>query len=74
MASSIMHLAVAYELAKRHEFKDFERLKFGVILPDAGEGQKGHLGTYRIDGTVENYFAAIGIDEATQKKIKEKLL
>ena len=46
MASSIMHLSVAAELAQKHEFKDLERLKFGVILPDAGEGQKGHLGKH----------------------------
>ena len=44
MASSIMHLAVAAELAKRYEFKDLDRLKLGVILPDAGKN--GHFFTY----------------------------
>ena len=42
MASSIMHLAVTSELAKRHTFKDLDRLKFGAVLPDAGENKKGH--------------------------------
>ena len=43
MASSIIHLAVTNELTKRHEFKDIDRLKFGAILPDAGDGIISHL-------------------------------
>ncbi len=39
-----MHLAVTSELAKRHTFKDLDRLKFGAVLPDAGENKKGHIG------------------------------
>ncbi|MBQ9589357.1 MAG: tyrosine-protein phosphatase [Butyrivibrio sp.] len=46
MASSIIHLAVTNELTKKHKFKDINRLKFGAILPDAGEGKKGHLNKY----------------------------
>ena len=43
MASSIMHLAVAGELAKKHSFSNLERLKAGVVLPDAGKGRAGHI-------------------------------
>ncbi len=43
MASSIMHLAVINELAKRFHFKDLNRLKFGAVLPDAGEKDASHL-------------------------------
>ncbi|WP_026498809.1 tyrosine-protein phosphatase [Butyrivibrio sp. WCD2001] len=43
MASSIIHLAVTNELTKRCEFKDEGRLKFGAILPDAGNGNASHL-------------------------------
>ena len=43
MASIIIHLAVTNELTKRHEFKDIDRLKFGAILPDAGDGKISHL-------------------------------
>ncbi|SDB67582.1 hypothetical protein [Butyrivibrio sp. INlla16] len=43
MASSIIHLAVTNELTKRYEFKDEGRLKFGAILPDAGNGNASHL-------------------------------
>ena len=46
MASSIMHLAVTSELTKRYKFKDINRLKFGAILVDAGEGKRGHLNKY----------------------------
>ena len=43
MASIIIHLAVTNELTKRHKFKDTARLRFGAILPDAGDGKIGHL-------------------------------
>lgn len=46
MASSIMHLAVTKELMKHYTFKDESRLKFGAILPDAGEGKAGHVNRY----------------------------
>ena len=37
MASSLVHLAIIEELTKGHKFKDIGRLKFGAVLPDAGE-------------------------------------
>ena len=43
MASSIMHLAVINELARRFQFKDLNRLRFGAVLPDAGEKDESHL-------------------------------
>ena len=43
MASSIIHLAVTNELMKLYEFKKPDRLKFGVILPDAGDANTSHL-------------------------------
>ncbi len=44
MASSIIHLAIASELTKRHIFKDTDRLKLGSILPDASDDRnKSHL-------------------------------
>lgn len=43
MASSIMHLAVINELARRFQFKDLNRLRFGAILPDAGTKDVSHL-------------------------------
>ena len=46
MASLIMHLAVTCELAKRYDFTDLDRLKFGAILPDAGKGKAGHIHTF----------------------------
>ncbi|WP_051209308.1 tyrosine-protein phosphatase [Butyrivibrio sp. WCD3002] len=46
MASSIMHLAVTYELIKRFDFSDTDRLKFGAILPNAGQGKAGHLNKF----------------------------
>ena len=45
MASSIMHLAVTNELIKKYTFKDINRLKFGAVLPDAGQKQAGHIKT-----------------------------
>lgn len=38
MASSIVHLAITNELAKRISFTDINRLKFGAIVVDAGAG------------------------------------
>ena len=38
MASSIVHLAITNELAKRVSFSDTSRLKFGAVVVDAGEG------------------------------------
>ena len=46
MASSIIHLAVTCELIKRFEFSNTDRLKFGSILPDAGQGKAGHLNKF----------------------------
>ena len=43
MASSIVHLAITNELIKTHDFKCTGRLKLGVVLPDAGEKNLGHL-------------------------------
>ena len=45
MASSIIHLAIAEELMKRRSFISAERLRFGVVLPDAGDGarSRSHL-------------------------------
>jgi len=36
MASSIVHLAITNELAKRVSFSDTSRLKFGAVVVDAG--------------------------------------
>ena len=41
MASSIMHLAITSELTKHFDFSDIDRLKFGVVLPDAGKDRTG---------------------------------
>ena len=38
MASSIVHLAVTNELAKKVAFTDTNRLKFGAVVVDAGVG------------------------------------
>ena len=46
MASSMIHLAVIAELTKQYEFSDVDRLKFGVILPDAGKGKAGYVHKY----------------------------
>ena len=46
MASSIMHLAVTCELAKKYDFSNIDRLKFGAILPDAGKGKDGHINKF----------------------------
>ncbi len=35
MASRLLHLSILTRLAKRHPFKDSQRLFFGAILPDA---------------------------------------
>lgn len=43
MASSIMHLAVINELARRFQFKNLNRLRFGAVLPDAGTKDVSHL-------------------------------
>ncbi|MBR4668204.1 MAG: tyrosine-protein phosphatase [Butyrivibrio sp.] len=43
MASSIMHLAVTGELAKKYAFKDLNRLRLGAILPDAGSRELSHF-------------------------------
>ncbi|WP_051538249.1 tyrosine-protein phosphatase [Butyrivibrio proteoclasticus] len=45
MASSIMHIAVINELTKKYTFKNVDRLKFGAVLPDAGQKQAGHIKT-----------------------------
>ncbi len=58
MASSIMHLAVTGELMKRRDFRDPNRLKFGSILPDAGDSRVSHF-KKNIDGGRHMYdFAA----------------
>lgn len=45
MASGVVHLAVVHELMKRRSFRDPVRLKFGALLPDAGDrgGRRSHL-------------------------------
>lgn len=46
MASSIIHLAITNELAKRMDFSDAARLRLGSMLPDAAcAGNNGHLKT-----------------------------
>ena len=47
MASSIVHLAITNELAKRVSFTDTSRLKFGAVVVDAGEG--GYISGYSFD-------------------------
>ena len=48
MASSIMHLAVVNELARRFQFKNLNRLRFGAVLPDAGKKDASHLTSHLI--------------------------
>ena len=52
MASSMIHLAIASELTKRHTFHDIDRLRLGSILPDAsGEKVNSHLKILIYGGT-----------------------
>lgn len=59
MASSIVHLAITNELAKRIAFTDTNRLKFGAIVVDAGVGgnQNGrsHLKVVVLGGEKKTY-------------------
>lgn len=54
MASSIVHLAITEEVAKIISFPDVARLKFGALIPDAGEGGNetgvSHLKVHIQDG------------------------
>ncbi len=50
MASSIIHLAVTGELMKKRDFRDPGRLRFGSVLPDAGDSKVSHL-RRQLDGT-----------------------
>ncbi len=50
MASSIIHLAVTGELMKKRDFRDPGRLRFGSVLPDAGDSKVSHL-RKRVNGT-----------------------
>ena len=59
MASSIVHLAITNELAKRVSFTDTSRLKFGAVVVDAGEGGnitgESHLKVNVMDGKKRTY-------------------
>lgn len=43
MASRVIHLAITYELIKQYNFKDVERLRFGVIIPDGVPNRNEYL-------------------------------
>ena len=55
MASSIVHLAVTDELIKRNDFSDTNRLKFGSVIPDAGDKIPSHLKVSIMDGRKKTY-------------------
>ena len=59
MASSIVHLAIICELAKRISFSDINRLKFGALVVDAGVGGNitgdSHLKVYVMEGKKKTY-------------------
>ena len=59
MASSIVHLAITNELAKRVSFTDTSRLKFGAVVVDAGEGGnitgESHMKVNVMDGKKRTY-------------------
>lgn len=46
MASRIIHLAIANILSGKYEFKDINRLKIGVTLPDAAAVGKSTEGSH----------------------------
>lgn len=83
MASSIMHLAVINELAKRFQFKDLNRLKFGIVLPDAGKKDASHLrisvcglnkATYDLESFRSRFGNLMKTDKKLQRIIKEKMI
>ena len=56
MASRVMHLAIAAEIAKQIHIKDINRFRLGVILPDAYNrdvqtANNSHLKYTTADGT-----------------------
>ena len=55
MASSIIHLAVTNELIKRYSFRNINRLKFGVVVVDAGYNGNSHLKINVLDGLKKTY-------------------
>lgn len=59
MASRSMHLALAYNIARKIEIEDFERFKLGMILPDAYAAglstARSHLKTKICDGKKSTY-------------------
>ena len=52
MASRVIHLAVAYELAARLDIKDTERFFFGHVLPDMIMGEY----EYRLPAKKKTHF------------------
>ena len=60
MASRVMHLAIAAEIAKQIPIKDINRFRLGVILPDAYNrniktANNSHLKYTTADGTKKTY-------------------
>ena len=59
MASSIVHLAITSEVAKRISFRDIDRLRFGAVVVDAGAGGNiagnSHLKINTPDGKMKSY-------------------
>ena len=59
MASSIVHLAITTELARRVSFSDENRLKFGSVVVDAGVGGNetgnAHMKVHVLDGQKKTY-------------------
>ncbi len=55
MASSIVHLAITYEVAKRLHFDDTNRLFLGAVLVDYGYDGNSHLKINVCDDTKKTY-------------------
>ena len=55
MASSIVHLAITNELAKKMDFNDNNRLRFGAVVVDAGTYDRSHLKIHVSDGKKKCY-------------------
>ena len=51
MASRIIHLAIAYEIAKSGVIRDTERFCFGSVVPDAAPDKTAHFPIFPYDGT-----------------------
>ena len=73
MASRIMHLAIANEIAKQNSIRDFERFQVGSILPDAYANgistAESHLKT-KINNQTQNTYRLSYFRERYQEELK----